>query len=558
MASLYEHIRAQRMPQPDDHAGGLAARVALPAPARERPPAQLPDEPGDDEAPFGGPTIRWAAGARDGVAVFHVTGRSPGLRQVAPIVDALLAWLRSPGNEEREMLEQVVVRVVGDAAFVSFVGPVLDRLEAELDDPANSIVAATLPASVRRLVVETSQRDVLKLAIALLGAFGGPEDRELLETVGLHDEFTFYAVDALAAIVPDPIESWMLLAVNLAGWGKIHAVLALVEALPDSGARAGEIRDFLLRYGCENGVQNGYLALPIAEATGLAEALAASDGRAPDAPLLLGAGLILSSLAEDAAQGGPTSDMGDYADGAVAAERFLHHITAPGAPGGDTLDAFLSVASLRAFLRDTVPSDAGRWEALGWTNERVWPLLEIADAWIQDEHWRTRALDLLKGDALERWKARAVCRVLEIPMAQELEIVVGADPSDVGAWFDLSVQADREGIERATVAARSLLRLERLFAPGPSNTLGFGPDFPRFEVCDALAKALARYPGSGGEFLRLLLQSPSVRNRHSALRAYENWPQLGPADREAVAVVAAGDPDGRVREHAEKIRLEKG
>lgn len=540
MASLYEHIREQRLPKP------------------------LPDEPADDAAPLGGPRIRWAAGARDGVAVFHISGKAPGIRQVAPMVDALLAFLRAPGQKEREVVESVVERLVADHPFVPFVGPILDRLEGMLDDHDHSIAVSGLPAASRRLVMETERRDTLKLGIALLGAFGGEEDRELLETVGLHDEFTLYAVDALAAIFPDPVDSWLLFAKKLTGWGKIHAVLALIDRLPEAGARRAEIEHFLLRHGCENGVLHGYLALPIATAAGLAAALEAKNGEL-DAELLGGAGVILSSLAEDAAQGGPTGDLGDYADGAVACERFLQAVvsSAPvrhaAGPGRDDFDAFLAAASIRAFVKDCVQTDYPRWSDLGWTAELCARLTGLADEFLAQPRWRDLALDTLsRGDMGERWKARAVCRVLDVPMAMELEIVVGADPSDVGAWQDLAMEADREGMERAAEIAPSLLRLEKLFVGGPSNSLGFGPDYGRFEICDAIASGLARFPGSGGALLRLLLQSPSVRNRHSALRAYEEWPQLGPDDRAAIAVVASGDPDGRVREHAEKIRLEKG
>ncbi len=543
MASLYEHIRAQRLP------------TGSPAATDSR---ALPDEPEDASAPYGAPSIRWAAGARDGVAIFHVAPRAPGIRQVAPIVDALLDYLRAPNTEELRSLEQAVVRAVGDSPFVPFIHPVIDRLESVLeDDPSLARTAMEIPAATRKLLQETEQRDTLKLATAMLGAFGDPGDRELLETVGLHDEFTFYAVDSLGAIFPDATDSWMLFAVSLNGWGKIHGVLAMVEAmdaLPE--ARREEIRRYLLRYGCENGVQNGYLALPIATHAKLSDAL---EG-ASDADLLVGAGVILSSLAEDAASGGPQGDMGEYAEGAAACERFIRALTARSeTAASDRLDSFLAIASLRSFCRDVVPTDRGRWEPLGWTDACVRELTALADEFLSRPRWRDQALETLaKGDAAERWKARAVCRVLDVPMAMELELLVGADPSDVGAWHDLSAQADREGMERAAAVAPKLLRLDKLFATGPTNSLGFGPDFPRFEICDALASGLARFPGSGGEFLRKLLESPSVRNRHSALRAYEKWPQLGPADRDSVAVVAAGDPDGRVREHAEKIRLEKG
>ena len=545
MASLYEHIRANRLPK------GSAAAASNPL------GVVLPDEPVGEDAPYGGPRIRWAAGARDGVAVFHLSGRAPGIRQVAPIADELIAYLRQPNTAAREALEAEIVRIVGDEAFVPFVGPVLERFESVLDADAD-LSNTPIAASTRRLLLETEQRDSLKIATALLGAFGDDSDREVLETVGLHDEFTLYAVDAIGAIFADPTDSWMLFAVQLTGWGKIHAVLAMVERLGDeAGAREEEIRHYLLRWGCENGVLNGYLAEPIASAARLHDAL---DPAAPfDDALLAGGGVILSSLAEGAAEGGPGGEMGDYEHGATATERYILAVTKAFAPGKDRFDAFLAVASLRAFERDTIPTDLERWESLGWTEERRRGIQERAAEYLGRPEWRDAALEALQSqDPTERWKARGVCRVLEVPMATELEFVVGADPGDVGAWHDLAQQADREGMERAAVSAPALLRFDKLFAGGPTSSLGFGADFPRFEICDALANGLARFPGSGGALLRQLLESPSVRNRHSALRAYESWPQLGPDDRKAVATVAAGDPDGRVREHAEKLKLEKG
>ncbi len=543
MASLFEHIRSSRLP------GGGPPAATTPS------VGPLPDEPADDPAPYGGPRIRWAAGARDGVAVFHVTRKPPGIRQIAPIVDALMGYARQPGEAERSALESLVVRVVGDEPFVPFVGPVLDRLERVLDDE-QSLARQALPEALRRLARETEQRDCMKLALSLLGAFGGPEDRELLETAGLHDEFTLYAIDSLDAIFSDPIDSWLAFARALSGWGKIHAVHALIEKLPDAGGRRDEIAGFLLRSGCENGVQHGYLALEVATAAALHEAL----GAAPHDPaLLLGAGVILSSLAEDAAQGGPGGEMADYPQGALAAARYVRAVAEPGSPVAERLDAFLAVATLRQFVEETVASDPARWAELGWDEATREEIRGKAEAFLRPDRWRDAALAVLQnGDIADRWKARGVCRVLGVPMATELEFVVGADPTDVGAWCDLADQADREGMERATRIAPQLLRLDRLFAVGPDTSLGFGPDFPRFEICDALARGLARFPGSGGGFLRLLLGSPSVRNRHSALRAYDGWPQLGPDDRAAIAVVAAGDPDGRVREVAQRLKLEKG
>jgi hypothetical protein len=88
-----------------------------------------------------------------------------------------------------------------------------------------------------------------------------PECREVILTLGCFDDFTGYALDAVRDW-PDANEIVFDLAKKTRADGKVDAVRRLE-------ARTEEIRDWIIKRGCENRVHNGYLALTCAEKGGL-------------------------------------------------------------------------------------------------------------------------------------------------------------------------------------------------------------------------------------------------------------------------------------------------
>lgn len=251
------------------------------------PPPELPDEPPDD-----GRTVRWTAGALDGVVARHVGDAQEAARGAA------LAGL----IERAAAGEPDAQRVLYDAARG-------EGIVFALDGALEALARAGVPAEpvaelARSMAAEALHREPLKLAISLLGRAGDERDVPLLETLARHDEFSLVAGVALATVLDDPIQAWWRVGCLAGGWGRVEAVDRLADhddELPD------ETRAWLLRHACLDAPLGAYMAYTCATVGRLEAAL---DGLVDD-ELLDGACVILSALAT----GGPTEDMQDYEPG---------------------------------------------------------------------------------------------------------------------------------------------------------------------------------------------------------------------------------------------------
>ena len=248
------------------------------------PPPALPDE-----GPQDGRTIRWGAGALDGVLARHVDS-APEPARGAEL--AMLIEHAATGDEEARIALYEAARADG---IVFALDEALDALDGV---PRESV------AELGRSLLHGSQhREPLKLAVALVGRAGDRDDVPLLETLARHDEFSRVAGVALANLLEDPVAAWWRVGCLATGWGKVEAVGRLAEqpSLP------ADVRAWLLRHGCDNAVTPEYLAYACATAGGLETAL---DGLVDD-ELLDGACTILRALV----RGGPAEDISDYEPG---------------------------------------------------------------------------------------------------------------------------------------------------------------------------------------------------------------------------------------------------
>ncbi len=249
---------------------------------QEGPPPVLPDEVPDD-----GRTIRWAAGALDGVQS----------RDGDPARGAALAALierAAAGDAEATGALYEAARADG---IVRALDEALDALERA--DVRREPVADL----GRQMVRQAQHREPLKLAVALVGRAGDGDDVPLLETLARHDEFSVVAGAALANVLRDPVQAWWRVGCLATGWGKVEAVtrLAATPSLPE------DVRGWMLRHGCENEVLPEYLAYACATSGRLEDAL---DGLVDD-ELLDGACTIVRALVN----GGPAEDIADYEPG---------------------------------------------------------------------------------------------------------------------------------------------------------------------------------------------------------------------------------------------------
>lgn len=193
-------------------------------------------------------------------------------------------------------------------------------------------------------------RNVVKFGIALLSQYGSERHKELVFTLGKHEEFTLYAASALLGM-EQASGALCELARYVTGWARIY----LVERLdPDTQ----EIRDWLLRDGFRNEIADAFLAYTCALKGELQEALEADD---IDPKLFAGAAGILSALI----RGGPAEDIDDYEQAVPVIGEFLRHAERM----RDERAGRDGVEAIAAYLEQ----DEERWQARcgsgGWTRE---------------------------------------------------------------------------------------------------------------------------------------------------------------------------------------------
>jgi hypothetical protein len=385
------------------------------------------------------------------------------------------------------------------------------------------------------LATTSPDRAPVKVGLALLGATGLEGCVDVVRTLGAHDEFTLYAATALRNGLEESDSELWALAASVDGWGRIFCV----DRLRNTGDP--QIRAWLLREGYKNSIMYEYTAFIAAETGGL---LAALEQNPVDRVVLTAAGEILSALIE----GGPAEDIGDYADGADAVERYLNLMRSR----AESLDDYLAVAAIRDFVGQ---DEHEAFDRPGWTVSRREAFHATSLEILGKPHWHDRVADLLMSDTGDDdiWKVRLVARDLGIETFDASFRRIEQDPlgSD---WYDAWEDADTDQARRLVELARTRLPLEEV-ASGSSNALGMGPGFEAHQALDWSLQALGSYPGIGGDLLVFGLQSPVTRNRNMALSALHKWPAASwpPEARALVEAAAAADPNEDTRELAGRV-----
>ncbi|GLW95769.1 hypothetical protein [Actinokineospora globicatena] len=404
---------------------------------------------------------------------------------------------------------------------------------AELDEVLAGVRALDLAGPVhdlgRRLATESEHRAPVKFGIALLGLGSDSGDVEVLLRLGRHEEFTLFAFAAVEATQADPEPALLALADGVEGWGRI----GVVERLGDqTGPR---LREWLLRGGFRNTVQDGYLAHRAATVGGLVPALSVPE---VDDELLDAAADILCALIE----GGPAEDIDDYADAPIALSLLVGHLTRR----AHGLRHFVATARVDEFLAGP---DWDRRYAAGWDLTRHDTLVRGCRDLMAEPRWRDLTLaDLDSTDDRTFHDACYAAAVLGIDRfpATMRRVRTDATPAD---WAGLLAQATEERLPDILDIASDVLPLADL-GTGPDDIAGIGARWTDHAVLDVVVTALREFPGQGVEFVLTSLRCPVVRNRVMAVRTLTGWgPESWQPDvQSALRSAVAAEPDPTVRE----------
>jgi len=506
---------------------------------------ELPDD-GPPDWDLG--EVRFANGAIDGILLNHITPpedeeTSARARAIADAVERVATTLAEADMDR-------LYAVAREEALITAGDAIVDELRKR-----EGIDAERLWAIGKWLVETAAHREPLKLGILILGLGATDDDVAILKTLARHDEFTLFAAVAIGNLCEDPADHWLELARTVHGWGKIH----LVERLTESAPERGDIRDWLLRKGCDNEVEDGYLAYLCASAGDLAGALAAED---VDDELLDGALTIVLSLIE----GGPSLDIQGYEEGAVAVGHLIGHVEGR----CNTIRRLYTVVKIAEWLRwlrptrdaefdeHIEPPDTETIEALetmGWSGPVRRELLGRCERLMTAPEWpeKLRAAYNAGNEPISTL-AFACADVLRVDLWPIAMKRLHKAPHDQMLYFDLMRTSDRSRRQQVIDFAEKNLPIERL-ASGPALELGLGGDWEARGALDCLLQEMERAGPFSDVLVSTAMRSPVIRHRLQACAILidmdpESW---GERIEDALNLTLGDEPDEDVREQLQSL-----
>lgn len=454
----------------------------------------------DDEIVRRGKEISWAPGAFDGVLGHHV--RNNEAAEVAKkILESFRALSKKAGDEYANSLYSLLL----EQTALSYVDNLLEGLVTD-----DHLARERIRTIALWLASGAADREPIKCAIALLGVLHG-NDRDLLLTLGRHEEFTLFASVALKNSGDDQELSLWALACLVTGWGRIHIIERLAET------RDEQIKAWMLRDGYQNDIMQEYTALTCVKTGDLVTALR----HEPDDKLLKGAGSLLSTLIQG--RGGPAAGIEAYADGAEATELYLNYLRSRELD----IEDYVAVSTIESFLNEE--EGEVKDPVLGWPGRRA-ALLKMTGAICARPDWERKIRAGLDSENSHTfWTATEAARLFGI---DAWEVYFERLKRGEDQWFFVMQTKDDERADRVIAFAEETLPLNEI-ASGPSESLGLGPKFQLHNALDCVLQELRRFPGRGWTLIRAGLQSPTVRNRNMAIQALAAWDRTGwPAEAE--------------------------
>ncbi len=487
---------------------------------------ELPDEKlvrGDSE-------IGWAAGALDGVFGHHGGSDEAVSKKARKILRAVRDLTVKASDENAARLYSLLVED-------NTLGVVDSLLEAITT--AEKLDYDRLQTIALWMAMEAADREAVKSALAILGLFQGGENRDVIMTLGKHEEFTLYAVVALQNTQNDPENALWQLAQHVRGWGRIHIIERLSETEDEY------IKDWLLREGYQNEIMYEYTALVCAQTGGLYQALCQP---AADDELLKGAGQILSTLITGRG-GGPAEGIESYRDGAIATESYLRHLV----DRDSNLEALVNADKIEQFLLDeecgiaSLPEDT----AADWISRREHLLASIKSIKSQSGWKEKTQTKLQSADRQEFWTATEAAQILGMDVWNFYfeKIKNGED-----YWWNAMQTDDADRIDRLVEYAEQTFPLDEI-AVGAGNELGLGERFQAHQKLDWVLQDLRRFPGKGWTLIKAGLQSPVVRNRNMAVNALAAWERKNWTNNAKAVLTTAYEvePNGQTKELMKKV-----
>ena len=441
------------------------------------------------------------------------------LRFAPGLLDSMLGAQDSTNSKlEIDELVQLIKRVseYGDrrseAKFYQLV-TATDSVIGIIDDFLDRAAKLSLPINPyllnfsKDLAFKTDHRNSVKFGVAMIGMCGDKSLTNQIKIIGLHDEFTLFAIVALSGFSDNLINDLWALAKKVEGWGKIHAVERLAKMeLPN------DIKNWLITDGYKNSIMYEYLAYTCAlngELHNIIKKETISN------TIFESSTEIITALIN----GGPAEDISVYQYAAVLIENYIRHATVQ----ASDVSVFIMLTDIKEFLIELQNDDIANQSKNGWTQDIISNCLIDTMEIINAKNWSEFVVPALQSnDNTLFWKGKQAAKILNIDIWNIVWQRLKNDPSDSSLWYDVVNEAKPEQADEVINYAIETLPLNEL-ATGPKDSLGIGPEYARHQALDFIITFLEGFPTKGELILLSALDSPVTRNRHMAVKALQKW-----------------------------------
>ncbi|HEY4327009.1 MAG TPA: hypothetical protein VGN20_23685 [Mucilaginibacter sp.] len=459
---------------------------------------RLQDSAGDlpDEKPVDENELRFAPGLLD--SMFGITDSEESKLEVDELV-RLLKHISEYGDKKSE------------AKFYQVITST-DSVIGIIDDFLEKAINLSLPFDPylfdfsKDLAFKTNHRNSVKFGVALIGICNGKSVAAEIRIIGLHDEFTLFAIAAISNFSDNIVNDLWEFAKKVDGWGKIHAVERLAKMeLPDT------IKDWLITDGYKNSIMYEYLAYTCAVNGELHEVL---EKKTISNSVFKASDEIIAALIT----GGPAEDISHYQYASILIENFVRHATTH----ANDISTFIVLNQIKDFLVELQRDIAGQSKN-GWTQDIISNcLIDIVEI-LNGGNWSELVVVALKSsDNVIYWKGKQAAKMLNVDLWEIVWQKLKDNPSESKRWYDVVDTAKPEQVDEIIRFVMEAIPLKEL-ATGPRDSFGFGPEFDRYQSFGYVITFLEEYPGKGEVIILAALDSPVTSNRNMAIKVLHRW-----------------------------------
>jgi len=372
------------------------------------------------------------------------------------------------------------------------------------------------------LLENAAHREVVKFSITVLGCTDCEKYKELLFTLGMHEEFTPYVLFALKNGTMRANNQVWQLAQSVHGWGKIAAVEQLEATTP-------EIKKWLLTKGCRNIIMDEYLAYSCAVKGELDVALYEET---ISKELYDGAGHIIQALLNVRA---PES-IDDYPYASAVLSRFVYHAHSH----CKTLEDFYPLMKISEFLN----ADSEVWEERfndQWKQHEYASIQQAIQPFINEPKWPALVMEALQQES--NMKALEIALYYQLDVTQNLLDMLEGNPVNSDLYVAVMDTNNRKYIEDICTFAEMHLSIS-----SPSNE--------QQHCLQCIILDLYGHEGVGLPLIQAALASDNGSLQYHALGVLEGWsPSISqqPAMQESIKNIALTTKDKEDRQLANRL-----